>query len=39
MGFISNLLAALGIGSAASGSQACFCWFIDEPSCPKSLIK
>ena len=39
MEFISNLLAALGIGSAASGSQACFCWFMDETKCPKSLIK
>lgn len=39
MEFISNLLAALGIGSAASGSQACLFWAIDEPKCPENLIK
>lgn len=39
MEFISNILAALGIGSAASGSQACHLLFLDEPECPESLIK
>ncbi len=39
MEFISSILATLGIGSAATGSQACHCWFIDEPECPESLIK
>ena len=39
MGFLANILAALGLGSAATGSQACLYYFIDEPKCPKSLIK
>jgi len=37
--FFANLLAALGIGSAKAGSQACVVWVIDEPECPESLIK
>lgn len=37
--FFANLLAALGIGSAKTGSQACLMWVIDEPECPESLIK
>ncbi len=39
MGFFANILAALGIGSAATGSQACHWFLIDEPECPESLIK
>ena len=39
MGFLANILAALGIGSATTGTQACSWWFIDEPECPESLIK
>lgn len=39
MGFISSILAALGIGSATTGSQACHYFIFDEPKCPKSLIK
>lgn len=35
----ANLLAMLGIGSAKTGSQACFMFVIDEPECPESLIK
>jgi len=35
----SNILAALGLGAANAGSQACFVLFADEPECPKSLIK
>ena len=35
----SNILAALGIGAANVGSQACVMVFLDEPKCPKSLIK
>ncbi len=37
--FFANLLAMLGIGSAKTGSQACFFLMIDEPECPESLIK
>ena len=39
MGFLANILAALGIGSATTGSQACHLFFWDETECPESLIK
>ena len=39
MSFFANILAALGIGSANTGSQACFWWIIDEPQCPENFIK
>ena len=39
MGFLANILAALGVGSASTGSQACVWVFWDESECPKSLIK
>lgn len=35
----SNILAALGLGAANMGSQACVMFFADEPECPKSLVK
>lgn len=35
----SNILAALGLGAANVGSQACLMFIADEPECPKSLIK
>ena len=35
----ANLLAALGLGAAKTGSQACWSWFLDEEECPESLIK
>lgn len=35
----ANLLALLGLGSAATGSQACHVLIIDEADCPESLIK
>lgn len=35
----AHLLAALGIGSAKTGSQACLFWVFDEAECPESLIK
>ncbi len=37
--FFANLLAALGLGSANTGSQACWFMVLDEPECPESLIK
>lgn len=37
--FFANLLAMLGIGAAKTGSSACIFMVIDEPECPKSLIK
>jgi len=36
---LANLLALLGLGAAATGSQACIVLAIDEPECPESLIK
>lgn len=39
MKLFASILAALGFGVAGAGSQACFSWIIDEPECPKSLIK
>ena len=36
---LANLLAWLGLGAAAAGSQACFVAMIDEEECPESLIK
>lgn len=35
----AKLLAALGLGAANTGSQACLFWMIDEPECPESLVK
>ena len=39
MAFVASLLAAVGSAVASMGSQACFLWLMDEPECPKSLIK
>lgn len=36
---LANLLALLGLGAAATGSQACIIMGIDEPECPESLVK
>ncbi len=39
MSFIASILAAFGSLTAGFGSNACYFVFIDEPECPKSLIK
>lgn len=39
MKFLSNLFAAMGNLAASFGSQACFAVFLDEPECPKNLVK
>ena len=39
MGVLANILAAIGSLSAGFGSQACMYFLLDEPECPKSLIK
>ncbi len=39
MRFFASVLKALGLGTANMGSQACLLWMVDEPKCPKSLIK
>ena len=35
----ASLLSFIGGGAAPTGSQACLCFYIDEPKGPKSLIK
>lgn len=39
MKFLVSLLAGLGISAANGASNACSAWIMDEPKCPKSLIK
>ena len=39
MTFIASLLATVGSFVASMGSQACYFVVLDEPECPKSLIK
>ena len=39
MGFLINFLTTIGSLAAGVGSQACFMIIMDEPECPKSLIK
>lgn len=39
MAFVASLLATVGSFLATMGSQACFLVVLDEPECPKSLIK
>jgi len=37
--FIAALVATVGALAATVGSQACLFYILDEPTCPKSLIK
>lgn len=39
MAFIASILSVLGTAVASFGSQACMLFLVDEPECPKSLIK
>ena len=39
MNFIASLLEKIGSGFAETSSQECIVLYIDEPECPKSLIK
>lgn len=39
MAFVASLLATVGSFVASMGSQACVLVILDEPECPKSLIK
>ena len=36
---LANLLSALGMGAAKSGSQASWFWIFDEEECPETLVK
>lgn len=39
MTFIASILSFLGAAVATTGSNACVVIMLDEPNCPKSLIK
>lgn len=39
MTFIASILSFLGAAVATTGSNACIVVMMDEPECPKSLIK
>lgn len=39
MSFLANILSLVGSAVATLGSNACVIVMIDEPECPKSLIK
>lgn len=39
LSLFSNLLEAIGNICSNFGTSACVSFFIDEPECPKSLIK
>lgn len=39
MTFIASILSFLGAAVATTGSNACILIVMDEPECPKSLIK
>lgn len=39
MTFIASILSFLGATVATTGSNACILIVMDEPECPKSLIK
>lgn len=39
MSLISSAVASVASFVASLGSSACFIFMIDEPKCPKSLIK
>ncbi len=39
MSIIATLLSSIGGLFANTSSTACVAWWLDEPECPKSLIK
>lgn len=39
MTFIASILSFIGAAVASTGSNACLLMILDEPECPKSLIK
>lgn len=36
---LANIFAGVGTMASDGASNACVMWYIDEPECPKSLIK
>ncbi len=39
MAFITSIIASVAGFVASLGSSACFVFVIDEPECPKALLK
>ena len=39
MNLFASMLSFFGMNAASVGSQGCILGWIDEPKCPKSLIK
>lgn len=39
MGFLANILKALGFSAATTGTQGCWYLFVDEPKMPRKLIE
>ena len=39
MNFLATILSAFGAAAASTSSSTCAFMMIDEPECPKSLIK
>lgn len=39
LSILANILGSIGAFAATMGTNACFMMYIDEPECPKSLIK
>ena len=37
--FLASLLTGIANNMAFTSSSACVYWWVDEPTCPKSLIK
>lgn len=39
LSILANILGSIGAFAATMGTNACVTWYVDEPECPKSLIK
>lgn len=39
LSILASILGSIGAFAATMGTNACFVAFIDEPECPKSLMK
>ena len=39
LSILASILGSIGAFAATAGTNACFTWYIDEPECPKSLMK
>lgn len=39
LSILASILGSIGAFAATMGTNACFAFFVEEPECPKSLIK